>query len=124
MSTSAQNHRKVRCSRGHLLANGNLYITPNGRRQCRTCRNLRDRKRRQERDRQTPDGRATQSEPYPYVWWWYKRLGDRKGLAEAGRYTFSEAARITVDHVPPGEEVAMGPASAAIFAAERQKGEG
>jgi hypothetical protein len=29
---------KTHCKRGHELAGENLYITPDGRRQCRTCR--------------------------------------------------------------------------------------
>lgn len=30
--------RKTHCVRGHPLAGENLYVTPSGRRQCRTCR--------------------------------------------------------------------------------------
>jgi len=31
------NMRKIRCKRGHLLAGENLYVDPNGWRECRTC---------------------------------------------------------------------------------------
>ena len=37
-SPSAQNAAKVTCIRGHVLAGENLYVTPDGRRQCRVCR--------------------------------------------------------------------------------------
>ncbi len=37
-SPSALNANKVVCMRGHGLDGGNLYVTPDGRRQCKTCR--------------------------------------------------------------------------------------
>ena len=37
-SPSAMNARKVVCIHGHELAGGNLYVSPNGKRECRTCR--------------------------------------------------------------------------------------
>lgn len=37
-SVSGQNARKVECDHGHALDNLNTYITPGGRRNCRTCR--------------------------------------------------------------------------------------
>lgn len=36
-SLSAINARKVVCIRGHSLSGDNLYITPKGRRQCKAC---------------------------------------------------------------------------------------
>ena len=41
------------------------------------------------------------------AWWAPRRLGYVYRLADAGRYTFEEAAEITIDHIPPGEEVAV-----------------
>lgn len=38
-SQSAINARKTHCVRGHPFDSGNTYVTPDGRRQCRTCRN-------------------------------------------------------------------------------------
>lgn len=38
------NARKTHCVRGHELAGANLYVTPDGRRQCRTCHRERVRK--------------------------------------------------------------------------------
>lgn len=32
------NSKKIHCIRGHVLSGENLYITPNGRRQCKKCR--------------------------------------------------------------------------------------
>ena len=43
---SAKNARKVYCSRGHMLEHKNLLKTKNGTRQCRICRNIRNRKQR------------------------------------------------------------------------------
>jgi len=37
-SPSALNAVKKDCLRGHPLTGGNLYVTPDGRRQCRSCR--------------------------------------------------------------------------------------
>lgn len=37
-SPSANNTRKVVCVRGHAFEGDNLYLTPDGRRQCKTCR--------------------------------------------------------------------------------------
>lgn len=37
-SWNAINVAKTKCVQGHPLAGGNLYVTPDGRRQCRTCR--------------------------------------------------------------------------------------
>lgn len=36
-SPSAQNARKLTCHRGHPFTPENTYVTPDGRRQCRTC---------------------------------------------------------------------------------------
>lgn len=41
------------------------------------------------------------------AWWRPARRGYTPVLAEAGRYSFDEAAAITVGHGPAGEEVAM-----------------
>lgn len=40
------NTLKTQCKRGHPLSGANLYTTPDGRRQCRACMNLRARRRR------------------------------------------------------------------------------
>ena len=40
-------------------------------------------------------------------WWAPNRQGYTEQLAQAGRYTFDEAAKITVGHIPAGEEIAM-----------------
>lgn len=40
--------RKSVCKRGHALTGDNLYVTPDGRRQCRTCQNRRSQISRQE----------------------------------------------------------------------------
>ena len=37
-SLSALNSRKTHCSKGHALSRDNLYVTPSGNRQCKTCR--------------------------------------------------------------------------------------
>lgn len=50
-SVSGINARKVRCKRGHPFDEVNTYLTPDGRRQCRTCRSV----RYQERNLATPD---------------------------------------------------------------------
>ena len=39
----ARNAAKTECHRGHLLAGGNLYVTPDGRRQCNACNRMRER---------------------------------------------------------------------------------
>lgn len=39
---ASRNSKKKRCIRGHGLVGKNLYITPNGRRQCRGCRRISD----------------------------------------------------------------------------------
>ncbi len=39
-----RNTAKTRCIRGHSLSGDNLYTTPDNRRQCRTCRQTRDRR--------------------------------------------------------------------------------
>ena len=41
------------------------------------------------------------------MWWKPSWCGYTPRTEEAGRYTFEEAAAITVPHVPPGEEVAV-----------------
>lgn len=38
---SAINKRKTHCIRGHILSDKNLYITPDNRRQCKKCGNMR-----------------------------------------------------------------------------------
>lgn len=43
-SPTAVNAAKASCVREHSLTGTNLYITPNGRRQCRTCRRSASRK--------------------------------------------------------------------------------
>lgn len=40
-------------------------------------------------------------------WWKPNRQGYTTELAEAGHYSFADAADITVGHIPAGEEVAM-----------------
>lgn len=44
LSPPAGNARKVECLRGHPLNGENLYVTPDGRRQCCTCRAMHSRK--------------------------------------------------------------------------------
>ena len=39
------NQKKMRCIRGHSLFGENLYMDENGRRQCRTCQKMRNRKK-------------------------------------------------------------------------------
>ena len=46
IAPAAINARKTSCKHGHVLKDANLYITPNGRRQCRRCNALRTRKHR------------------------------------------------------------------------------
>lgn len=43
---SAKHAKKTHCNRGHPLKGDNLYRTPDGRRNCRTCLRLADKKRR------------------------------------------------------------------------------
>lgn len=45
-SASAVNAKKTHCPQGHAYDDSNTYITPMGRRQCRTCRQAHDLKRR------------------------------------------------------------------------------
>lgn len=40
-------------------------------------------------------------------WWRPARRGYTPDIAEAGAYTFEQAAAIVVTHIPPGEEVAV-----------------
>jgi hypothetical protein len=47
--TSATNARKTHCKRGHPLSGENLYVTPQGYRQCRTCINEKSRRWREGR---------------------------------------------------------------------------
>lgn len=37
-AVSAKNYRKTECNNGHILRGDNLYVTPDGRRQCKECR--------------------------------------------------------------------------------------
>jgi len=37
-SPAARQSRQKNCKRGHALSGDNLYVTPKGRRQCRSCR--------------------------------------------------------------------------------------
>ena len=41
-ASAAVNARKESCKRGHLLSGANLYVQPNGQRECRTCKAMRD----------------------------------------------------------------------------------
>ena len=41
------------------------------------------------------------------AWWGPSHSGYTEQLAQAGRYTFDEAADITVGHIPAGEEIAV-----------------
>jgi hypothetical protein len=41
---AARNAAKVECLRGHPFDTANTYVTPNGRRQCRICRNAASRR--------------------------------------------------------------------------------
>ena len=45
-SLAAKRHRQEECQRGHEFTEENLYITPDGRRQCRPCMRDRERRRR------------------------------------------------------------------------------
>jgi hypothetical protein len=38
-SAGEQNKRKTHCPAGHPYSDANLYVSPNGRRSCRTCHN-------------------------------------------------------------------------------------
>ena len=42
-SPVAINAKKTKCDTGHDLSTSNVYMTPNGRRQCRECQNRRSR---------------------------------------------------------------------------------
>jgi hypothetical protein len=42
-SRAAINARKTKCKNGHPFEGGNLYVTWNGKRQCRACHNARRR---------------------------------------------------------------------------------
>lgn len=42
---AAVNARRTKCVNGHPFTSENTYLTPDGRRQCRTCRRVRDRLR-------------------------------------------------------------------------------
>jgi hypothetical protein len=42
-----------------------------------------------------------------HAWWAPNRRGYTRDVKEAGRYVWEDAADITVDHTPPGEEVAV-----------------
>lgn len=42
---STVNAQRTHCQRGHEFTPENTYVTPNGRRQCRTCQRARDRRR-------------------------------------------------------------------------------
>lgn len=37
---TAQNAKKTHCQNGHPLSGENLYVTPNGRRQCQVCKKI------------------------------------------------------------------------------------
>lgn len=41
------------------------------------------------------------------AWWGPARCGYVREIGRAGRYSWDEAADITVGHIPPGEEVAV-----------------
>ncbi len=41
------NSQKTRCHQGHLFDEANTYVSPGGKRECRTCRREADRRRRQ-----------------------------------------------------------------------------
>ncbi len=43
-TASTLNKSKIVCMRGHALSDANLYVTPDGRRQCRTCRSALDKR--------------------------------------------------------------------------------
>lgn len=47
ISTAATNFNKITCIRNHLLSGDNLYITKDGRRQCRACGRIRTSKHRE-----------------------------------------------------------------------------
>lgn len=47
-SPSSINAKKHACIRGHRLAGGNLYVTPDGRRQCRACMAIREHRRQKQ----------------------------------------------------------------------------
>jgi hypothetical protein len=44
--TAERNAAKTQCLRGHRFDSPNTYITPDGRRQCRTCRSSREKRGR------------------------------------------------------------------------------
>lgn len=43
-SPSARNAKRTTCIHGHSLEGANLYVTPDGRRQCKTCNRARNRR--------------------------------------------------------------------------------
>lgn len=47
---SAMNLAKTHCPAGHPYEGANLYVKPNGQRNCRTCRSARDRRRYKRRE--------------------------------------------------------------------------
>lgn len=51
-SPSALNMRKAECQHGHPLVPENVYVRPNGNRDCRECKAERERERNRERKRQ------------------------------------------------------------------------
>lgn len=62
--TFAENRRRTRrtaCKRGHFLSGDNVYVAPDGERQCRECNRIRERSRVQRRARDFKAKRARQS---------------------------------------------------------------
>lgn len=49
-SFSSLNRRKEACRHGHPLSGDNLYVTPKGFRQCRTCRKVAQERHRRKRE--------------------------------------------------------------------------
>ena len=50
IATPAINFNKVHCIRGHLLSGDNLYLTNDGRRQCRCCARIRTAEHRKKQE--------------------------------------------------------------------------
>ncbi len=54
-SIAAINSKKTHCHKNHKLSGRNLYITPDGRRQCKKCSAIREYNRRHRKELQNPE---------------------------------------------------------------------
>lgn len=76
---SAQLAAQTHCKRGHELAGANLYLTPEGWRQCRTCRNECQRRftAKRPRGRRTVTGAMSNDELLAFVARCWQELGSQ-----------------------------------------------